>query len=143
MKVRCYKCSADMEFPYMKCDKCGWEPDGKKKERALKFAKRYIENNGDDPELAIILENAIGIERAYPDWRASYEPGNELKVKCYRCHKPMEFPYLECTECGWIARKEMRKRARVLSEMYIDQHKDREESLRIIWDEENRRLKKR
>lgn len=144
MKIRCYKCRAEMEFPFMECEKCGWEPDGKKRELAENFARRFIKKNGEDHELRMILENAMNGKDELPaDWRATNGQEDELKVKCYRCRKEMLFPYIECTECGWIARKKMRRRARELSDMYIEGHKDREDSLRIIWEEENKRLKRK
>ena len=143
MRVNCRDCFDEMDFPYMKCEKCGWEPKGKYKQMAEKFARRYIKKNGNDPELVEKLERATDGIPAGEEWRAEKESGREMKVKCYRCGKEIIFPFLECTECGWIARREYRKRAKVLCDMYIDQHKDKEESLSIIWDEENHRLKKK
>ncbi len=144
MKIVCFKCKTEMDFPYMKCNDCGWEPDSKKKEMGEKFARKYIKKNGNDPELTIILENAIKSgNEVEEDWKAGVDPGKDLKVKCHRCNKEIIFPFLECTECGWVARREWRKRAKVLSEMYIEQNEEKEESLRIIWDEENHRLKRK
>jgi len=144
MKIFCYKCKKEMDFPYLKCSDCGWEPDGKKKEMAEKFARKYIKRNGSDPELIIILKNATRTTKEVEkDWRAEVGSEKNLKVKCHRCKKEIIFPFLECTECGWVARREWRKRAKVLSEMYIEQNKEKEESLRIIWDEENHRSKRK
>jgi hypothetical protein len=144
MKVRCRECGGEMEYPFEKCGKCGWIPRGKHREMAKKFARKYVEkgepnhrhHRSNRPKKAIIITEP-------QNWRLTKEPGEDPKVKCYKCRKLMDYPYLECTECGWIARKEMRKRAREFSEIYIDAHRDNEDNLRIIWDEENHRLKKR
>lgn len=141
MKVRCRKCKRDMEFPYYVCESCGWETRGKYREISDSFAEKYIRINGNRPELRTKLDLARkGVTEDDLEWDSE---GDEPIVKCPLCSHEMAFPYIECGSCKWVARKKMRGKARDFAEDHISSNPDKEEILRIIWDEENSRLKKK
>jgi len=50
MKVPCKKCNAEMQYPYRKCKKCGWKPEGKFLEKAEAFARNYEKVHGIEPK---------------------------------------------------------------------------------------------
>lgn len=142
MIVKCRKCRSEMEFPFYECWKCGWVPSGKYRETADKFALKYIEVNGNDMHLRRKLELARkGNFKKENLWEA--DEGKEPRVRCFVCHREMIFPYIQCGSCGWVARKEMRAKARSFAEKYMKAYPGKREELEIIWDEENRRSRKK
>lgn len=51
------KCKSEILFPYLRCGECGWIPQGAYRDKAIKFAKKYINKNKErETELRIILE---------------------------------------------------------------------------------------
>ncbi|OYT45548.1 hypothetical protein B6U90_03005 [Thermoplasmatales archaeon ex4484_6] len=50
MKVKCKECKAEMEYPFKKCQECGWVPKGKYADLAKKFAKKYEEEHHIKPK---------------------------------------------------------------------------------------------
>ena len=144
MKVRCMKCSSEMLFPFFECKECGWEPKGDFRRKSEKFALYHIKKNGNDPGLIRKLERARkGISEDDMVWNASSNKKGEPKVNCKECHGNMIFPFLECGSCGWIARRRLRTCSREFADRYIKVHPEKEEILRILWNEENRRLSKK
>jgi hypothetical protein len=140
MMVKCRKCKSEMEFPFYDCTKCGWVTRGRYREMADKFALNYIKVNGNDMILRRKLELARKGKFSDKDlWEADTGVGKEPRVRCFKCHGEMIFPYIQCGSCGWIARREMRAMARDFAKKYIEANPEKREELEIIWDEENRR----
>ncbi|MGA1849120.1 MAG: hypothetical protein ACMUHB_07250 [Thermoplasmatota archaeon] len=137
LKIPCKKCMSRMEFPFFYCQECGWEPEGAMKERALKFAEKYIRKHPEDEaRLRRVLEEMTGKRRSGEVSRMI--AGSEMKVPCRKCGSNMMFPFMRCDQCVWVPKGDLRKKAIRFSKIYIRQHPDKEGQLRFILEEEAR-----